>query len=39
LILVVEGNASNQLPVREVLKPARYRIEVASTSKQALDLL
>ena len=39
LILVVEDNASNQLLVREVLQPAGYRIEVASTSNQALGLL
>jgi two-component system, cell cycle response regulator DivK len=39
LILVVEDNASNQLLVREVLEPAGYRIEVASTASQALDLL
>jgi CheY-like chemotaxis protein len=39
LILVVEDNASNQLLVREVLQPAGYRVEVASTSNQALELL
>src|SRR5712691_11803928 len=39
LILVVEDNASNQLLVCEVLEPAGYRIEVASTASQALDLL
>jgi CheY-like chemotaxis protein len=39
LILVVEDNASNQLLVREVLEPAGYRIEAASTASQALDLL
>jgi two-component system cell cycle response regulator DivK len=39
LILVVEDNAANQLLVREVLQPAGYRIEVASTSNQALELL
>src|SRR5260370_13240487 len=39
LILVVEDNASNQLLVREVLEPAGYHIEVASTASQAPDLL
>jgi two-component system cell cycle response regulator DivK len=39
LILVVEDNASNLLLVREVLEPAGYRIEVASTANQALQLL
>jgi two-component system, cell cycle response regulator DivK len=39
LILVVEDNASNQLLVREILEPAGYRVEVASTSTQALELL
>lgn len=39
LILVVEDNASNQLLVREVLEPAGYRVEVASTASQALERL
>lgn len=39
LILVVEDDSSNQLLVRTVLEPAGYRVEVASTSSQALERL
>ena len=39
LILVVEDNASNQMLAREVLEAAGYRVEVASTSSQALERL
>ncbi|HEV3100706.1 MAG TPA: response regulator [Candidatus Dormibacteraeota bacterium] len=39
LILVVEDDSSNQLLVREVLEMAGFRVEVASTSNQALERL
>jgi two-component system, cell cycle response regulator DivK len=39
LILVVEDDSSNQLLVRDVLEPAGFRVEVASTSSQALERL
>jgi CheY-like chemotaxis protein len=39
LILVVEDSASNQLLVQEVLELAGFKVEIASTSSQALDRL
>ena len=39
MILVVEDNVSNQILAREVLELAGYRVEIASTSSQALDRL
>lgn len=39
LILVVEDNSANQELVRVVLEPAGYRVALANTASQALDLL
>lgn len=39
MILVVEDNAANQMLVREVLEPAGYQVEAASTTSQALERL
>ena len=39
VILVVEDDAASQMLVREVLEPAGYHVEVASTTSQALEHL
>jgi two-component system, cell cycle response regulator DivK len=39
VVLVVEDDAASQMLAREVLEPAGYHVEVASTTSQALEHL